>query len=61
MIAIKEEAKKMIDNLPDEISWDDLIYEFYVRQKIEKGLKDIEEGNTISLEEAEKLLLSDLE
>ena len=61
MIIIKEEAKKMIDNLPDEISWDALIHEFYVRQKIEKGLKDIEEENTISLEEAEKLLLSDFE
>lgn len=50
--------KKMIDNLPDEVSWDDLIYEFYVRQKIDKGLKEVEEGKTISLEEAKKRLLN---
>lgn len=61
MTTVKEEAKKLIDNLPDEITWDDIMYEFYVRQKIEMGLKDIEKGNTISLEEAEKILLSDLE
>lgn len=61
MTTIKEEAKKLIDNLPEEITWDDIMYEIYVRQKIEMGLKDIEEGNTISLEEAKKILLSDLE
>ncbi len=61
MITVKEEAKKLIDNLPDEITWDDLIYEFYVKEKIERGLKDIDQGDTISLEEAEKILLSDLE
>ena len=61
MTAIKEEAIKLINNLPDEITWDDLIYEFYVKEKIERGLKDIEEGRTVSLEDAEKMLLSDLE
>jgi hypothetical protein len=61
MAAIKEEAKRMIDDLPEEASWDDIIYEFYVRKKIELGLKDIEDGNTVSLEEAEKTLLSDTE
>jgi predicted transcriptional regulator len=58
MITVKEEAKKLIDNLPDEITWDDLMYEIYVRQKIEKGLKDIEEGKTVSFEEAKRRLLS---
>jgi hypothetical protein len=58
MSPVKEEAKKMIDNLPDEATWDDLIYEFYVRKKIEMGLKDIEEGRTISFEEAKKRLLA---
>lgn len=58
MIAIKEEAKKIIDNLPDKISWDDLIYEFYVRKKIELGLKAIKEGKTVSFDKAKKRLLS---
>lgn len=60
MATIKEEAIKLIQNLPDEITWDDLIYEFYVKEKIERGLNDIKNGNTVPLEEAEKILLSDL-
>jgi hypothetical protein len=58
MILVKEEAKKIIDNLPEDASWDDVMYEFYVRQKVELGLKAIEEGNTISLEEAKKKLIA---
>ena len=56
MITIKEEAKKLIDNLPDDenLTWDDIMYEFYVRQKIELGLKAVDEGKVISHEEMKK-------
>jgi len=59
MPAIKDEAKKIIDNLPDDATWNDIMYEFYVRENIEMGLKDIENGNFISLEDAQKMLLSE--
>lgn len=60
MIAIKQEAINLIKNIPDNenLSWDDIMYEFYVRQKIELGLKDIEDGNTYTLDEAEKILFA---
>ena len=43
---IKEDAKQLIDQLPDDSSWEDLIHEIYVRQTIEAGLAIIfvEEG-----------------
>ena len=31
---VKEEALKLIDGLPEEISWEDIIYQMYVRKKI---------------------------
>jgi hypothetical protein len=37
---IKEDAHKLIDRLPENSTWDDLIYEIYARQAIEKGLAD---------------------
>ena len=37
---IKDEAHKIIDKMPENSTWDDLIYEIYVRQVIEKGLAD---------------------
>ena len=60
MIAIKQEAINLINNIPDDenLTWDDIMYEFYVKQKIEIGLKAAREGKTISFDEAKKRLLS---
>lgn len=41
---IKEEAKRLIESLPEDMSWDDLMHEIYVRQSIEAGLADSEAG-----------------
>ena len=41
---IKEEAKRLIEKLPEDMSWDDLMHEIYVRQSIEAGLADSEAG-----------------
>ncbi|MBI4722420.1 MAG: hypothetical protein HY769_05395 [Candidatus Stahlbacteria bacterium] len=54
MNIVKEEAKKLIDRLPDYATWDDLIYEFYVKKKIAVALKADEEGRVISHEEVKK-------
>lgn len=43
---LKEEAKRLIDNMPRLTSWDDLMYEIYVRQSIEAGLADSDAGRT---------------
>lgn len=53
----KQAAKELLDHLPEQASWDDIMYELYVRQKIEQGLKDIEEGRIVSHEEAKRQLL----
>ena len=45
---LKREAKKMIHDLPDTASWDDLMYQIFVRQKIEKGLGDLRAGRNHS-------------
>jgi hypothetical protein len=54
MNQVKEEAKKLLDKLPDEISWDDIMYEMYVRNKIDKGIQAADEGKLISHEEVKK-------
>ena len=58
MSIIKEEARKIIDKLPDEATWDDIMYEFYVKKKLCFSLKAAEEGRVISHEEVKKRLLS---
>ena len=57
MQSAKQAAKQIIDHLPEQASWDDIMYELYVKQKIEKGLNAIEQGHTVSHEEAKHRLL----
>ena len=52
--AVKEELARIIERLPDKVTWDDVMYEIYVRQKIEEGLKAADEGRLIPHEEVKK-------
>lgn len=48
---IKQEAQRLIEKLPEDATWDDLMYEIYVRQAIEAGLADSEMGRTLAVKE----------
>jgi len=48
---IKEEAKRLIDKLSEDISWEDLMHEIYVRQSIEAGLADSKAGKLTDVAE----------
>ncbi len=50
----KEEVRKLLDQLPDDSSFEDIQYHIYVREKIEKGLQDVQQGRTLSQEEVER-------
>ena len=50
----KEKVKQMLKGLPDNVTMEDIHYHLYVRQKVEKGLKDIRAGRFFTQEEAEK-------
>jgi predicted transcriptional regulator len=54
MNTAKEQARKMLDQLPDDASFEDIQYHIYVREKIEYGLKDIQEGRVLTQEEVEE-------
>jgi len=54
---VKEEAKQLIEELPEQATWDDIMYEFYVKKKLAVALKAVEEGRVISHEDAKKRLL----
>lgn len=58
MSTIKEEAKKLIDKLPDQTTWDDIMYEFYVKKKLAVALKAAEGGRIVSHEEVKKRVFS---
>ncbi len=49
--SVKEEARRLIESLPSDSTWEDLMHRIYVRQAIEAGLKDSEAGRGVEVEE----------
>ena len=48
---IKEEAHRIVDRMPANATWDDLIHEIYLREMIERGLADSNAGRTRDVKE----------
>jgi predicted transcriptional regulator len=58
MSAAKEEARKLLTDTAENASWDDIMYQFYVRKKIDVALRQAETGNLVSHEEVKREHLS---
>ena len=56
METAKQSAIKVIEQLPDEASYEDIMDRLLFMQKVEAGLEDIREGRVVSHEEAKKRL-----
>lgn len=50
-INVKQKAYHLLEKLPENATWDDLMYEIYVRQAIEAGLEDSKAGRTIDVKD----------
>ncbi|GJM04502.1 MAG: hypothetical protein DHS20C09_04930 [marine bacterium B5-7] len=51
---IKQMAHQLIDQLPEEASWDDVMCQIYERQVIEAGLADSQAGRVTEVGEVRK-------
>ncbi len=50
-VNVKDEARRLVENLPEDATWNDLMYRIYVRQAIEAGLEDSKAGRTVDVGE----------
>jgi predicted transcriptional regulator len=57
MASAKDSARALIEQLPDEASWDEIMYEFYVKQKIDAGLEAAADGRTVPHEDIKARLM----
>ncbi len=53
---IKEIAKQVIDQLPDESTLDDIIHALYIKAKFEHGVNQINQNQGITHEKAKQRL-----
>jgi predicted transcriptional regulator len=56
MATAKNDARKILDGLPEEASLEDIQYHLYVLQRIERGREDVASGRTVSQDEVEQRL-----
>ena len=54
MLAVKQEALKTIDQLPDDADMDEIMYRLYVLDKIRKGQEAVEQGKTLTSEQLKR-------
>jgi len=52
----KDKVKKAVDRLPEEFTVDQIVAQLVILNKIEEGLKDIEEGRVYSTDEVKQEL-----
>jgi predicted transcriptional regulator len=51
MTSLKNVAIERLKKLPDDVSLEDIMYEINFISQVVEGLKDAEQGNTITTEE----------
>jgi predicted transcriptional regulator len=61
MATAKKAVSELLKKLPDNCSLEDVQYHLYVLQKVERGLKDAEEGRVYSQQEVEQMMAKWLE
>ena len=54
MASAKEQVIELVSSLPDDSTLEDIQYHLYVRDRVARGLQDVEEGRTMTQAEAEQ-------
>ena len=53
---VKQAVSSVLQNLPDDVTWERVQYHLFVRQQIELGLADAEAGRLLETSEVRKRL-----
>ena len=50
----KQEARRLLDELPEDATWDDVVYELVVRRSIVRGIAEAEAGRVSDIKDVLK-------
>jgi predicted transcriptional regulator len=51
---VKTAVRQLADTLPDDATWDDVMYRIYVHQAIDAGLRDAAVGRLVDVAEVRR-------
>ncbi len=52
----KQTAMRIIERMPDDASLEDIMYELYFRERVDRGLRELDERQTVSHDEVKRSL-----
>lgn len=55
---VREEVKLLADRLPNEATWDDVMYQLYVHRKLNAAELAADEGRVLDHDDVKRRLLS---
>jgi hypothetical protein len=55
-LTVKEEARQLVEQLPEDATWDDVFYHIYLHQAVEAGLDDCRQGRMVPVAELRRRL-----
>ena len=53
-VTAKEQVRQLLDEMPEDVSYQDIEYRIYLRHKVDQGLEDIRQGRVLEQEEVEQ-------
>lgn len=57
-VSPQQAALKIIEQMPADATLEDIMYELYFRQRVDRGLQELNAGQTISYEEVKRNLVN---
>ncbi len=54
MPTVKEDVRQILDRLPDDTTYEDVQYHLFVRQRIQRGLEELNSGRTVTQQDVEQ-------
>jgi predicted transcriptional regulator len=51
---VKSAVRQLADTLPNDATWDDVMYRIYVHQAVDAGLRDANEGRLVDVAEVRR-------
>lgn len=54
MSAVKEQVRRIADELPEDATWEDVMERVYLQLVIDAGLRDVAEGHTVPVDEVKR-------
>ena len=52
----KDDVLRLVQDVPDDVTYEDIQYDIYVRQKVKRGLEALTRGDTLTQEDVDTRL-----